>query len=43
MSWALGIIIFATGFGLGVLSTRRGSFGAVLGGLATLLAFIGLS
>lgn len=43
MSWFIGCAIFAAGFGVGALSSRRGSIGAALGSLATLLAFIGLS
>jgi len=43
MGWVIGAIVFAVGFGLGVLSSRRGTIGAALGGLAALLAFIGLS
>ena len=43
MDWVFLLLSFGLGWALGSLSSRRGSNGAALGVIATVLAFIGLN
>ncbi len=43
MDWLVVALVFVLGWIFGTLASRRGSNGAALGIIATILAFIGLS